>query len=77
MLIECNRDELLRQAEEIRAKVEQAELNFRRKKISFTVSLGAVLYPDCGRDSLKLTNTADELLYKAKREGKNKVCFAG
>jgi len=74
-LVECDKDKLLAKAEEIRSKVEQVNMSFRRKKINFTVSLGAVLYPDAAIDATSLTAKADEMLYKAKNEGKNRVCF--
>ncbi|MFH1318962.1 MAG: sensor domain-containing diguanylate cyclase [Candidatus Omnitrophota bacterium] len=76
-LIECDREKLLSKAEEIRQKVELAGLNFRRKRIDFTVSLGAVFYSGGSLDARELAAKADELLYKAKSEGKNKVCFSG
>ena len=73
---ECTKKELLRIGEEIRRKIEGAELTFRRKKINFTVSLGAILAPNQGEDVEKLTQRVDKLLYKAKKEGKNKLCFS-
>lgn len=73
---ECNKKELLHKGEEIRRRTEGAELTFRRKKINFTVSLGAILAPNEGEDIEKLTQRVDELLYKAKKEGKNKLCFS-
>ena len=73
---ECNKKELLHKGEEIRRKIEGAELTFRRKKINFTVSLGAILAPNEGEDIKKLTQRVDKLLYKAKKEGKNKLCFS-
>ncbi|HDN85912.1 MAG TPA: diguanylate cyclase, partial [Candidatus Omnitrophica bacterium] len=50
-------------------------LRFRRKSIGFSVSLGVAIFPEDARDFLSLMEVADSLLYKAKREGKNKVCF--
>jgi len=73
---ECTKKELLRIGEEIRRKIEGAELTFRRKKINFTVSLGAILAPNQAEDVEKLTQRVDKLLYKAKKEGKNKLCFS-
>jgi len=73
---ECNKKELLRIGEEIRRRIEGAGLTFRRKKINFTVSLGAILASNEGEDIKKLTQRVDKLLYKAKKEGKNKLCFS-
>jgi len=76
-LIECQRPQLLRIAEKIRKSVEQASVTFRRKRINFTVSLGAALYPDDADQAIKLVDRVDKLMYKAKQSGKNKVCFSG
>jgi len=73
---ESNKKELLRLGEEIRRTIEEAGLTFRRKKINFTVSLGAILAPNDGEDVKKLTQRVDKLMYKAKKEGKNKLCFS-
>lgn len=77
LIVECNKKELISSAEKIRTNVEQAKLNFRRKSIDFTISLGAVLYPEDGQDELTLINKVDSLLYTAKRKGKNRLCFSG
>lgn len=73
---ECSKQELVSIGENIRKKIEGTELTFRRKKISFTVSLGAILASGEGEDTERLTQRVDKLLYKAKKEGKNKLCFA-
>ena len=73
---ECNKKELLHTAEEIRRRIEGVGLTFRRKKINFTVSLGATLAFDKGENIKKLTQKVDKLLYKAKKEGKNRLCFS-
>ena len=73
---ECKKKELLCKGEEIRRSIEGAGLTFRRKKINFTVSLGAILTPNEGEDVKRLTQRVDKLLYKAKQEGKNKLCFS-
>jgi diguanylate cyclase (GGDEF)-like protein len=77
LLVECSRERLLGRAEDIRKAVEDSSLVFRRKKVNFTVSAGAALYPDDAAGALELVDKADKLLYKAKREGKNRVCFSG
>ena len=73
-LVECDKKELLRVAENIRKDVETMGLSFRRKKINFTVSLGAALYPDDGEEALELVDKVDKLMYRAKQKGKNQVC---
>ncbi len=76
-IVECNKEELISLAENIRKSVEEAVVSFRRKKISFTISQGAVLYPDDGDEVMNLIDKADKLLYKAKKTGKNRTCFSG
>lgn len=74
-IAECDKKELLLLGEEIRRKIEVSELTFRRKKIIFTVSLGAILCSGDGNDVEMLIHKVDALLYKAKKEGKNRLCF--
>lgn len=75
-LVRCENSGARRIAERIRDEISKVRINFRRKKISFTSSMGVVFYPDDGKDFLDLMKKADELLYEAKRGGKNRVCFA-
>lgn len=77
LLVETSSQELIACAKEICNTVAAANLAFRRKKIHFTVSQGAVLYPDSATTPNGLIEEADRLLYKAKREGKNKTCYSG
>lgn len=74
-IAECDKKELLLLGEKIRRKIEVSELTFRRKKIIFTVSLGAILCSGDGNDVEMLMHKVDTLLYKAKKEGKNRLCF--
>jgi len=76
-LVECTEEDAASIAEQIRKTVEQTILTFRRKKISFTISGGIAIYPKDGNDILQLIKAADKRLYKAKSEGKNKICFSG
>ena len=76
-LVECTKDEVVCIGEQIRKTVEQIILTFRRKKITFTISGGIAIYPKDGNDILQLIKTADKRLYRAKSEGKNKICFSG
>jgi len=53
-----------------------------RKKFSYTdhefnitVSIGMVLYPDCGSDPETLIQNADIAMYQAKYAGRNRTCF--
>ncbi|UCC95903.1 MAG: sensor domain-containing diguanylate cyclase, partial [Candidatus Omnitrophota bacterium] len=74
-IVDCTRDGLYEVGKRIRKKVYKSIVSFRRKHISFTVSLGGVLFPEDGNDPTGLIDRADQLLYKAKREGKNRLCL--
>lgn len=74
-LVECGKDRLLKIAEEIRERTEKTVVNFRRQKITFTVSIGGTFYPQDSKDITELMATVDRRLYKAKREGKNRICI--
>jgi diguanylate cyclase (GGDEF)-like protein len=60
--------------EKIRKEVEKIVLKINGKEIKFTVSIGAVLIKENKRVPLdKVIQQADELMYYAKKSGKNKV----
>lgn len=64
-------------AERIRSKVEQHECKFEGHSIKVTVSIGVVAYPLDGQEVTQLIQRADEALYAAKNEGRNRVKTAG
>ncbi len=75
-IAECSKKELLTLGEEIRRSIEAAEVTFRRKRINFTISAGAVLCSD-GREGVeRLVDRVDKLMYAAKKKGKNRLCFS-
>ena len=57
----------------IRETLEEYEFVYDGNPIRVTVSIGVVLYPDRFKNILDAIKKADELLYRAKREGRNKV----
>lgn len=67
--------ELYTFAEKLRRSIEKQGISFRRKTIHFTVSLGLAIYPQENGDLIEVLRLADKRLYKAKGEGKNKLCF--
>lgn len=65
-------------AEKIRMEVEALKIPHERSKISgyVTLSIGVVsAIPNQNMSSMDLTKYADEALYKAKEEGRNRVVF--
>lgn len=48
----------------------------RGKEVRITVSLGVSIYPDDADSVKELIRKADQALYQAKREGRNRVCAA-
>ena len=62
-----------RVGEEIRAAVETAGFEKDGIPLSPTISIGLACFPTNGTDLLKLVSAADEALYRAKRQGKNRV----
>ncbi|MCD6134438.1 MAG: sensor domain-containing diguanylate cyclase [Candidatus Omnitrophica bacterium] len=66
--------EMLTVAEAIRKKVENSSIDFRRNKIKFTVSIGVATFPQDAKMLDDLIMEADNALYRAKKEGRNRVC---
>lgn len=66
-------------AERVRAAVERLEVKFEEMVLRVTVSLGYASLrelPELQRDTDTLLGLADERLYKAKTDGRNRVCGA-
>lgn len=64
-------------AEKIRSTVEQYKFAYQENQPegNLTISVGVAFYPDDGIDRARLLQVADERLYKAKNNGRNKVYF--
>jgi diguanylate cyclase (GGDEF)-like protein len=70
---------LSRCAEKIRYKVQELLVEFGSDQIHTTISLGAAVFPLHGSNGDEILVCADQALYQAKREGRNRVviCPAG
>jgi diguanylate cyclase (GGDEF)-like protein len=68
--------------ERIRKEIEQREFSVVRQGQSgqthrVTISVGVAAFPDDSSDPIELVEMADSALYRAKREGRNRVCIYG
>jgi diguanylate cyclase (GGDEF)-like protein len=76
ILPETQKEKALELAERIRAKIEGSVLvkaeEFENGNL--TISLGVASYPDDAKTAGELIDKVDEVLYLAKRTGKNKAC---
>lgn len=66
-------------ADRIRAEVEKHRFSvIKRGKTAtthrITISIGVATFPNDSRDPIELIEMADAALYRAKREGRNRVC---
>ena len=59
-----------------RSKIAEIRVTFGNFELSFTASAGVAAYPDHGKMPDELTHAADQALYVAKNEGRNRVVIA-
>lgn len=64
-------------AEAWRAAVERLSIAHGNFQLTFTISLGVSAYPDHGKTPDELTRCADQALYQAKHNGRNRVSIHG
>ncbi len=68
--------------ERIRKEIEEREFSIVRQgkpneTHHVTISVGISAFPDDSSDPIELVEMADSALYRAKREGRNRVCIYG
>ncbi len=75
ILPETNKDEAGFLAERLRQRISlyPFRVDSRKEDILFTISVGVTSFPEFGQSSDELIVLADEALYQAKKNGKNKV----
>jgi two-component system cell cycle response regulator len=76
-LPECSLSHALRIAERVRAEIEELETPCGDEIIRATTSAGAAETAQGVETVEALIKAADQALYKAKRDGRNRVCAAG
>jgi diguanylate cyclase (GGDEF)-like protein/PAS domain S-box-containing protein len=77
ILPSANLQDTYQRALQMNDMVKNIVLNSGSKKIKdVTISLGVSAYPDQGRTGDELITAADMAMYKAKREGRDRVCLA-
>ncbi|MFH0940602.1 MAG: sensor domain-containing diguanylate cyclase [Candidatus Omnitrophota bacterium] len=67
--------EAIKLAESFRGSLEERDIILRRQKVSIHVSLGVSGFPEDAATHEDLIRYADDALFKAKRSGRNRVCF--
>lgn len=72
-----SKEEAVRRAEQIRARVESTPVELRREVAQITVSIGVASFPGDGGNVEQLFQAADRRLYHAKHNGRNQVCAEG
>jgi diguanylate cyclase (GGDEF)-like protein len=71
-------NETHQRAEEMREKVQHMNVDFQGQALGkITLSLGVSAFPEHGVSPDILIQTADQALYRAKSEGRNRVVVAG
>ncbi|GAB4503839.1 MAG: hypothetical protein Fur0043_08320 [Anaerolineales bacterium] len=73
LMPKMDRATAFQRAEELRAAIETTTVSSLKGTFSVTASLGLAVYPDCEGNAEDLLHAADDALYAAKRQGKNKV----
>ena len=61
-------------AEKVRKIVEKTAFKFEEQKIPITVSVGVAQVGPAVQSTMEFIKAADDKLYLAKQEGRNRVC---
>ncbi|MFT5388188.1 MAG: diguanylate cyclase (GGDEF)-like protein [Candidatus Omnitrophota bacterium] len=76
LIPDCSKEKALELADAIRKKIAMQTIILRRKQTNVTVSIGISTFPNDAQMKDDLIQKADKALYKAKAEGRNRVCNA-
>ncbi len=75
MLPDCTRQKALALAEEANKRIAEQTIILRRERTRITVSIGIAMFPKDAQNAKELIHKADQALYRAKQEGRNRVCL--
>jgi diguanylate cyclase (GGDEF)-like protein len=75
LLPETDKARAIEIAERIRDRMEKLDVSWRGAPIGVTISAGVAAMPEHNRRIGDLVRDADQLLYRAKREGRNRITF--
>ena len=73
LLEDSNREGGRRLAERTRRSIEALELRHQEEQVRVTLSLGLAVFPEDGEEIPLLIQRADQALYQAKRQGRNRI----
>ncbi|MBN3038315.1 MAG: GGDEF domain-containing protein [Candidatus Omnitrophica bacterium] len=76
LLVDTPQYEAIKIAERIKEKIEKEKFVLRREATKVTISAGIAFFPKDARKREDLIRRADMALYKAKAEGKNRICIS-
>lgn len=77
VLTETNKEQAGLAAERIRHSIETKNIKVYDEEIKVTISIGIATFPFDTREEQKLIDFADQALYRAKEEGRNRTCMYG
>ncbi len=64
-------------AEQLRERAGELHIEYRRQPLGkISISIGVATFPRCGENGDEVLRAADEALYRAKREGRDRVILA-
>jgi diguanylate cyclase (GGDEF)-like protein len=75
LLVNTTRPEALKLAEKIRERIADEKFILRRQLTRVNISGGMAFFPEDDRTKEGLIKKADQALYQAKLEGKNRICI--
>ena len=76
LLPDCPKNKAIELAQTVRKKIANQTILLRREKTHITVSIGVASFPVDAQIKEELIHKADQALYQAKSEGRNRVCAA-